>query len=77
MSEAMEDVPKEARKSLVTTIGYQLKDQSVVYALEGSVAIAGAAVTWMRDNMEIIRNYRDVEPLARSVRIILTCDFRD
>ena len=69
MSAAMKGVPKEARTSLITTIGYQLKDKPVVYALEGSVAIAGAAITWLRDNLELINEYRDVEPLARSVSV--------
>lgn len=69
MSAAMKGVPKEARTSLITTIGYQLRDKPVVYALEGSVAIAGAAITWLRDNLELINEYRDVEPLARSVSV--------
>lgn len=44
--------------ALVTTIGYQLKGRPAVYALEGSVAIAGAAMTWLRDNLELISNYQ-------------------
>lgn len=64
---ALRGVPKEARKSLITAIGYQLKDKPATYALEGSVAIAGAAITWLRDNIELIDNYKEVEPLAREV----------
>lgn len=67
MSAALRGVPKEARSSLITTIGYQLKDKPVVYALEGSVAIAGAAITWLRDNMQLINNYQEIEPIAREV----------
>lgn len=54
--------------ALVTTIGYQLKDKPAVYALEGSVAIAGAAITWLRDNLELITTYKEVEEMARSVK---------
>ena len=64
---AMKGVPKEARTSLITTIGFQLKGRPPVYALEGSVAIAGAAITWLRDNIELINEYNEIEPLARSV----------
>ncbi|KAI1286055.1 Glycerol kinase 3 [Halotydeus destructor] len=64
---ALRGVPKEARKSLITTIGYQLQDRPVTYALEGSVAIAGAAFTWLRDNIELIGNYKDIESIAREV----------
>lgn len=66
---AMKGVPKEARTSLITTFGYQLKDRPPVYALEGSVAIAGAAITWLRDNVELINEYKEVETMARSVSI--------
>ena len=45
-----------SKKGLLTTVAYQLgKTQRPVYALEGSVAIAGVAVTWLRDNLRIIQ----------------------
>lgn len=52
---------------LLTTIGYRLGDQPAVYALEGSIAITGALVQWLRDNLGIIENSRDVETLAGTV----------
>ena len=46
---------------LLTTVAYQLgKDQPVCYALEGSVAIAGAAVRWLRDNLGIIKSSEEI-----------------
>jgi glycerol kinase len=65
--DAMRGVPREASSSLITTLAYQLKDKQPVYALEGSVAIAGAAITWLRDNISLINDYKEIEPLARSV----------
>ena len=65
--DAMRGVPREASSSLITTLGYWLKDKQPVYALEGSVAIAGAAITWLRDNISLINDYKEIEPLARSV----------
>lgn len=58
---------KDARNSLITTVAYKLGDEPACYAIEGSVAIAGAAVSWLRDNVELIRNYTEVESLARQV----------
>jgi glycerol kinase len=51
---------------LLTTVGYQL-DDAAVYALEGSIAVTGAAVQWLRDQLEIIRTAADVEALAATV----------
>ena len=65
--DAMRGVPREASQSLITTLAYQLKDKQPVYALEGSVAIAGAAITWLRDNISLINDYKEIEPMARSV----------
>ena len=48
-------------------MAYQLKGQPAVYALEGSVAIAGALVQWLRDNLGIIRSSDEVEALASRV----------
>ncbi|KAI2809473.1 hypothetical protein BLOT_000622 [Blomia tropicalis] len=63
---ALKNVPKEARRKLLTTIAYKLGDAPAWYALEGSIAIAGAAITWLRDNLELIDNYTEVEEIARS-----------
>lgn len=53
---------------LVTTIAYQLGPKSPpVYALEGSVAVAGAAIKWLRDNMKLIKDVHESEHLAQSV----------
>ena len=52
---------------LLTTIAWRLGDEAPVYALEGSVFIAGAAVQWLRDELRIIDSAPEVEALARSV----------
>lgn len=52
---------------LLTTVAYRFGDQKPCYALEGSVAIAGALVQWLRDNLGLIRSSDEVEALARSV----------
>ncbi|GAB4000376.1 glycerol kinase GlpK [Spirosoma daeguense] len=52
---------------LLTTVAYQFQNQPVHYALEGSVAITGALVQWLRDNLGIIKKSTDIESLARSV----------
>ncbi|XP_071806596.1 glycerol kinase-like isoform X1 [Asterias amurensis] len=60
--------PVLSKNGLLTTVAYQLgKDAPVTYALEGSVAISGAAVRWLRDNLGIIKEAKDVESLAASV----------
>jgi glycerol kinase len=53
---------------LLTTVAYQIENQSPVYALEGSVAIAGASVQWLRDNLGLINKSSDVEKLALEVK---------
>ncbi|MGQ9501427.1 MAG: glycerol kinase GlpK [Anaerolineae bacterium] len=52
---------------LLTTVAYRFGDQPAIYALEGSIAIAGALVQWLRDNLGIISNSAEVETLARTV----------
>ncbi len=52
---------------LLTTLGYHLEGQKPVYALEGSIAITGALVQWLRDNLGFIRESAQIETLARSV----------
>ena len=49
---------------LLTTIAYQVEGNKPLYALEGSVPIAGAAVQWLRDNLNIIKQSEDIESLA-------------
>lgn len=52
---------------LLTTLGYKFGDQPAVYALEGSIAITGALVQWLRDNLGLIESASEVETLAQSV----------
>jgi glycerol kinase len=52
---------------LLTTVGYRIGDQQPVYALEGSIAITGALVQWMRDQMGLINSAAEIETLALSV----------
>jgi len=52
---------------LLTTVAYRLGDQPANYALEGSIAITGALVQWMRDNLGLIRTSSEIEDLARTV----------
>ncbi|XP_051176148.1 glycerol kinase-like [Leptopilina boulardi] len=53
---------------LVTTVAYQFgANNPPIYALEGSVAVAGAAVKWLRDNMKLIKDVHECEDLAQSV----------
>jgi glycerol kinase len=59
--------PVPSNSGLLTTLGYKIGDEKAVYALEGSVAITGALVQWLRDNLGIIGKSSDVEELARSV----------
>jgi len=59
-----EPVPSE---KLLTTVGYKIGDQDAVYALEGSIAVTGAGVQWLRDQLGIIRTAPDSEGLAAQV----------
>ena len=59
--------PVMSEHGLVTTVAWKLGDADPVYALEGSVAVAGALVQWLRDNLGIIHDAGEVEALARSV----------
>ena len=52
---------------LLTTVAYRLGAQPIQYALEGSVAITGALVQWVRDNLGLIKTSADIEPLAKTV----------
>jgi glycerol kinase len=61
------ETPYPSKCGLLTTMGYKFGDEKPVYALEGSIAIAGALIQWLRDNLGIIQTSTDIEPLARSV----------
>ncbi|MEA2792244.1 MAG: glycerol kinase [Acetobacteraceae bacterium] len=60
-------VATPSKHGLVTTVAAQLGDQPATYALEGSIAITGALVQWLRDNLGLIKRSADVEALALSV----------
>lgn len=60
--------PVPSQSGLLSTIAYKFGAAPAHYALEGSVAIAGALVQWLRDNLGILRNSAEIEPLARSVK---------
>ena len=59
--------PVLSRHGLLTTVAYRFGDAPAVYALEGSVAIAGALVQWLRDNLGFFSRSAEVEACARSV----------
>ena len=56
-----------SKNGLITTVAYQLGDADPVYALEGSIAVTGSAVQWLRDQLGIISDASEVEALAASV----------
>jgi glycerol kinase len=57
-----------SNNGLLSTVAYQVDGQDPKYALEGSVSIAGAAVQWLRDNLNIIKSSSEVESLAMEVK---------
>jgi glycerol kinase len=57
----------QSGNGLITTVAYKVGKSPAVYALEGSVAVTGALVQWLRDNLGIIRGSSEIEDLARSV----------
>ncbi len=63
----MGEIPVPSKSGLLTTLGYKIGGQKAVYALEGSIAIAGALIQWLRDNLGLIQSSAEVEPLAKSV----------
>ncbi|MCD2442122.1 glycerol kinase GlpK [Agromyces sp. SYSU K20354] len=56
-----------SKNGLLTTLGYQIGDEKPHYALEGSIAITGALVQWLRDNLGIISSAPEIEELAKTV----------
>jgi glycerol kinase len=59
--------PVTSRHGLLTTVGYRVGDAPAAYALEGAIAVTGALIQWLRDNLGIIDRAPDVEALARTV----------
>lgn len=57
----------QSKAGLLTTVAYKLGDDVPHYALEGSIAITGALVQWLRDNLKLFDDVAQIEPLARSV----------
>ncbi len=59
--------PVTSENGLLTTLGYKLGDEPAVYALEGSIAVTGSLVQWLRDNLGLISTAPEIETLARTV----------
>ncbi len=59
--------PVPSNNGLITTVGYKIGDAPAAYCLEGSIAITGALVQWLRDNLKMIGSSAEVEQLATSV----------
>jgi glycerol kinase len=59
--------PIESKAGLITTVAYQMHGEPARYALEGSIAVTGALVQWLRDNLGLIASSPDVEKLAAEV----------
>src|SRR6202035_839609 len=56
-----------SKNGLLTTVCYQFGSNKPIYALEGSIAVTGSAVQWLRDQLDIISGASDIEPLPRQV----------
>ena len=61
------EAPVQSKRGLVTTLAYQVGDDAPVYALEGSIAVTGALVQWLRDNIGLISSADEINALAASV----------
>jgi glycerol kinase len=59
--------PVQSKAGLLTTLGYKIGNKKAVYALEGSIAITGALIQWLRDNLGLIQSSAEVETLAKTV----------
>jgi glycerol kinase len=62
------DKPVPSKYGLLTTVAYRIGNQPTAYALEGSIAITGALVQWIRDNFGLITKSSEIETLARTVK---------
>ncbi len=56
-----------SRHGLITTVGYKIANEPAVYALEGSVAMAGSLVQWVRDKLQLIKTAPEIDKLAETV----------
>jgi len=56
-----------SHNGLLTTVCYQFDQQPPIFALEGSIAMAGATIQWLRDNLQLIRHASETEAIAQSV----------
>ncbi len=61
------NTPIKSKSGLITTVAYKFGRENPAYALEGSIAITGALVQWLRDNLKIIEKSSEIESLARTV----------
>ncbi|MBD4599442.1 glycerol kinase, partial [Xanthomonas citri pv. citri] len=59
--------PVHSDNGLLTTVAYRIGDQKPVYALEGSIAVTGSLIQWLRDNLGMIGSAPEVETLAAGV----------
>ena len=59
--------PIQSKNGLLTTVCYKIGDQPQVYALEGSIAVTGSLVQWLRDNIGLIKDAPEIETLAATV----------
>lgn len=59
--------PVQSKNGLLTTLGYKIGDQAAVYCLEGSIAITGALVQWLRDNLKMFDFSKHIEDYAKAV----------
>ncbi|MCS5733410.1 glycerol kinase GlpK [Herbiconiux daphne] len=57
----------KSKNGLLTTLGYKLGDDAPHYALEGSIAVTGSLIQWLRDNLGLIKSAPEVEDLAKTV----------
>jgi glycerol kinase len=60
--------PIQSKHGLLTTVAHKFGEKPAGYALEGSIAITGALVQWLRDNLGILQRSSDIEALARTVK---------
>ena len=60
--------PVSSKHGLITTVAFKLGQQPARYALEGSIAITGALIQWLRDNLGLISSSSEIETLARTVK---------
>jgi glycerol kinase len=57
----------QSKSGLITTVGYKIGDEPAIYCLEGSIAVTGSLVQWLRDNLKLIKAAPEVEELAETV----------